>query len=220
MTPFYIKPLPRNLIGLLLIFLFTVTFCPRKLEAKPNYYEVRIVKAEVKKSFENFISMWKEELYFDMYDHGQIYSRRLMGKSEFAQRMVDLPWKPSAKEMTIEEIEVDYRSFTLIRCVLEMENKTNPSRKVEKRYYFHVILEKGKWKFDLGQIIRVPFVGKIIDYEAEKKAKEAALKKIADEKAAAEAAVKAAAEAAAAAALPGAAPVQPAAAPIVAPAAP
>ncbi len=216
MTPSQIRPLPNKLFALLLFLLLASSLSPKKLEAKPNYYEVRIVKAEVKKSFENFISMWKEELYFDMYDHGQIYSRRLMGKSEFAQRMVDLPWKPGVKKMTIEEIEVDYRSFTMVRCVLEMENKTNPSRKVEKRYYFHVILEKGKWKFDLGQIIRVPFVGKIIDYEAEQKAKDAALKKIADDEAAAVAAAKAAADAAAeAAALPGAAPaaqpVQPAA---------
>ena len=193
-------------ILLLACMLLSTLSLPLKVEAAPNYYEVRIVKAEVRAAFENFLSMWKEELYFDMYDHGQIYSRRLMGKSEFAQRMVDLPWKPSQKDLVIEEISVDYRSFTMIQCVVEMENKTNPSRKVEKRYYFHVILEKGKWKFDLGQVIRVPFVGKFIDYEGEKKAKEMAAKVKADAKAAAEAKAKADAAAAEAAAAPGAAP--------------
>jgi len=149
--------------------LLLLLLLPRLGQAAPNYYEVNIIKKQVEKSFFNFLDMWKEELYFDMYELGQKNSQTRLSKSEFAQRMVDLPWKPSLTKPRISTIEVDYRNFTLIHCVLEMENKINSYRKVLKKYTFHVILEKGGWKFDLTQVIKVPFIGKFIDLEEEKK---------------------------------------------------
>ncbi len=143
------------------------------LLAAPNPYESAIIKKQVQASFRIFIDMWKEELYFDMYDQGQGFSKKKLSKAEFSQRMVDLPWRPSLRKIRIIDIKTDYRNFTSIYFIMEMENKINPQRKLLKQYTFHAIMEKKGWVFDLTQIIRVPFIGKHVDYEEE--AKELAL---------------------------------------------
>ena len=104
--------------------------------------------------------MWKEELYFEMYDFGQNESKLIITKSEFAQRMVDLKWKPSLKPIEIVETKIIYRNFGSIKCMVEFENKVNQTQKVVKEVIFPVILQDINWRFNLIQLIRSPFVGK------------------------------------------------------------
>ena len=158
------KRWPQALLCLLALLLWAAPGM-----AAPNYYETRLISKQVKNSFHSFLAMWREELYFDMYDQGQIFSQQQLNKAEFAQRMVDLEWKPSLKAPLLTRVQVDYRNFAILDVILEMENKVNPLRKIEKKYTYHMILEKTGWKFDLTKVIRVPFTGKFVDVAAEKK---------------------------------------------------
>ncbi len=153
------KPFKRR-IFLLLGFLLISQFMGTILLAQTNKYEAKVIKEGITATFNELIQMWKEELYFEMYEFGQMKSKGTLSKVEFAQRMVDLKWKPTVTETKIENIQIIYRNFTAINCVMEFENKVNLNQKVTKRMNFPTILEKGKWKFDLLQIIRVTFSGK------------------------------------------------------------
>lgn len=136
---------------------------------KPNHYEMRIIRADILNSFRELTNMWKEELYFDMYDLGQEKSNKLLSKVEFAQRMVDLQWKPSISPEVIEDLRIDYRSFGEIHSIIEFENKVNPTRRIKKQMIFLMVLENKVWKFDLTQLIRIPFGGKLYEPPPPKK---------------------------------------------------
>lgn len=149
--------------------------------AEPNPYESKIIRKDILKSFKILMDMWKEELYFDMYEKGQRGSRQRLAKGEFAQRMVDLAWKPSLKEENIRQVEILYRNYASIHVRMEFENKLNPTRKLLKDLVFSSILEGEKersWRFDLTQLIRIPYAGRFVDLEAEKRAREAEKRKI------------------------------------------
>ena len=124
-----------------------------------NKYETKVIEEGIQKTFDELIQMWKEELYFEMYGFGQAKSRQILSKEEFAQRMVELKWKPALEGVRMDGIRIVYRNFVAVHCFIEFENKVNPTRKVTKRLIFPAILEKRNWKFNLLQIIRVPFGG-------------------------------------------------------------
>ena len=142
------------LLGILL------TMALNSVDAYPNKYEIKVIKEKIETSFSNLFQMWKEELYFEMYDHGQKKSRTIIAKPEFAQRMVELKWKPTLKPIKIENIDIIYRNFAAIKCLIEFENKINRTQIVVKEIIFPAILEDINWKFDLIQLIRSPFIGK------------------------------------------------------------
>ncbi|MDT8445701.1 MAG: hypothetical protein RRB13_02235 [bacterium] len=144
--------------------------------AEPNPYESRVIRKQILQDFKNLMDMWKEELYFEMYDSGQRASRQRLSKGEFAQRMVDLGWKPSLKAEDIRSLDILYRNYASIHVRMEFENKINPTRKLLKDMVLSAILEGEKdrsWRFDLTQLIRVPYAGKFVDLEAEKNEAEA-----------------------------------------------
>ena len=142
------------LLGILLAMAWS------SVSAYPNKYETKVIIEKIEISFNNLFQMWKEELYFEMYDHGQKKSKAIIAKPEFAQRMVELKWKPTLKPIKIENIDIIYRNFATIKCLIEFENKINQTQIVVKEIIFPAILEDINWKFDLIQLIRSPFIGK------------------------------------------------------------
>jgi len=140
----------------------------------PNPYEARILKKQIMVSYNALMDMWHEELYFDMYNLGQHGSRKNLEKNEFAQRMVDLAWKPSLKPDEMRKMDVLYRNFANLHVRMEFENKIDTTRKLFKDMVFTAILEDKQWKFDLTQLIRTPYNGEFVYLKAEAKAAEAA----------------------------------------------
>ena len=143
----------------LAVTLAILCFAGMSATARMNKYETKVLKESISERFSQLIQMWKEELYFEMYDFGQVRSRAILSKAEFAQRMVDLQWKPALTEIKLETIRILYRNFVAVHCIIEFENKVNLAQKVTKRMIFPTILEKNGWKFDLLQFIRIPFGG-------------------------------------------------------------
>ncbi|PCI27517.1 MAG: hypothetical protein COB67_08395 [SAR324 cluster bacterium] len=125
-----------------------------------NVYEARIIRKQVSSSFRVLMETWKEELYFDLYDLGQHNSKKRLTLEEFAQRMVDLEWRPSLEDEVINKLDLLYRGLAVVHSTIKFQHKINPDRIVTKDIRFPVILEGKIWKFDLSQLIRTPYVGK------------------------------------------------------------
>ncbi len=126
-----------------------------------NRYEMKIITEKIESSFVLLIDTWNEELYFEMYDLGQRNSQQRLSRGEFAQRMVELKWSPTLTPIKIDRIDVLYRNFAVIYFWAEFQNKVNQLRKIKKYMTFPIILENDEWKFDLTQLIRIPFEGKL-----------------------------------------------------------
>jgi hypothetical protein len=175
------------------------------LSAQPNSYEETLIKEKILSDFHMLIDTWNEELYFEMYQLGDSLSKSILSQGEFAQRMVDLQWKPSLSELKNVTVKIIYRNLSAIHFDQEYENKINLTQTLWKRMIFPTVLESKTWKFDLKQLINIPYEGRLIDPAEEKK--KAAEAKAAKEKAE----QQAAAAAQPAAAQPGAPPAPPAA---------
>lgn len=139
----------------ILLFVFT-----SDLHAAFNKHEIKVITEAIEESFRLLIDTWNEELYFEMYDFGQKSSQKRLSRGEFAQRMVDLKWKPTLKPIKIDRIDILYHNYAVIYFWQEFENKVNTLNKIEKYMIFPVILETNKWNFDLTQLIRIPYEGK------------------------------------------------------------
>lgn len=169
---------------LAIVFVLSLTCLISSLKAEsnaPNKYELAIIEDNIRTSFNTLMQIWKEELYFEMYDFGQKQTRVTLQKGEFVQRMVDLKWKPAIKEEKLKKVHIIYRNFAAVHAVILFQNKTNPTYTIEKIVIFPVILEKNGWKYDLTQIIRSPYIGKIPKKETQKPATAKAVKEPKDE---------------------------------------
>lgn len=138
------------------------------LAKEPNPYEVERIQEQITSSFKDLMEIWREELYFEMYEKGQQRSKVILQKGDFAQRMVDLKWKPRLEGEKIEEIKVIYRNFARLTCTIPFIHKINQKRFLTKRFTLQLILEKGQWKYDLKTFIRAPFSGQFVSLEAPK----------------------------------------------------
>lgn len=152
---------PYCLIAPLLLLLAVLVLVPAtSLRAQFNKYEIKVITEDIEERFDLLMDTWKEELYFEMYDFGQRQSQMRLTRAEFAQRMVELKWRPSLTPIEIDRIEILYLNYAVIYFWQEFENKINVLRTIRKYMVFPVILENGVWKFDLTQLIRIPFEGK------------------------------------------------------------
>lgn len=150
--------------ALYLIFAFLFCIFSSHLYAEstpPNKYELAIIEDNVRSSFQTLMQIWKEELYFEMYDFGQQTTKKVLKKADFVQRMVDLKWKPAIEEDKIQKIHVIYRNFGAVHAIIKFQNKVNAAYTIKKLIVFPVTMEKNTWKYDLTQLIRIPYIGKI-----------------------------------------------------------
>jgi len=136
--------------------------------SRPNFYETREIKKKIVEHFNELIDIWSEELYFEMYQYGTTRSRKRLNKIEFVQRLVDLHWKPSLKPIKDVEIKILYRNVAIIEFTQEFVNKFDQTRTVEKRMIFPTIMEGANWKFDLTQLINIPYEGRIPEEKPKK----------------------------------------------------
>ncbi len=184
------------------------------LSAQTNHYESQLIQEKILNDFHILVDTWTEELYFEMYQLGDMRSKGVLSQAEFAQRMVDLQWKPSLNPLKNEKVTIIYRNFASIQFDQEFENKVNQTQKIWKRMIFSSVLENKTWKFDLKQLINIPYEGRITDPIAEeKRAEKARAEAVAEKKKQQEQAAKAKAEQADQAQQPGQAGQQPAAQP-------
>jgi hypothetical protein len=150
-----------SFVWLVLIFTAVIVLVAiSSLQAAFNKYEVKVITENIETSFKQLIDTWNEELYFEMYDFGQRASQQRITRGEFAQRMVELKWKPTLEPVEIDKIDILYLNFAVIYFWQEFENKVNVLKKVKKYLVLPINLENNTWKYDLTQLIRIPYEGK------------------------------------------------------------
>jgi hypothetical protein len=108
--------------------------------------------------FLNFLQLWQEERYFELYKYGKKHSTDQISIEEFATRMVELDWVPVGLKTGIEP-EISYRYLTLlyVNAAIVFRHKSIFDLQFTKQQSFLLLKESGKWRFDLLQMIRSPF---------------------------------------------------------------
>ena len=150
----------QKIFWLLLLFcglnLFSVV--PEAIARQPTPAELEAIRKETKLVFQNFLQLWQEERYFELYKYGKKHSTDQISIEEFATRMVELDWVPVGLKTGIEP-EISYRYLTLlyVNAAIVFRHKSIFDLQFTKQQSFLLLKESGKWRFDLLQMIRSPF---------------------------------------------------------------
>ena len=101
-------------------FLFFILFClltfiilPKIIARQPTKNELGTIREETRFVFENFLQLWQEERYFELYYYGDKKSIEQISNEEFATRMVELDWVPVGLK-TLKEPIISFRYKTLV----------------------------------------------------------------------------------------------------------
>ena len=136
----------------------TVLPAPATTVAAPNIYEQRKIEAQAVEAFKRMLGLWREEVYFELYDQGMEASKARITRENFAQRMVQLEWLPQG-DPNPRYLTADYRfrTLTYVKVRVLYRNKFNPSQQFAKDQTFLLLKEGDGWKIDLVDLIRSPY---------------------------------------------------------------
>ena len=127
-------------------------------DRQPSPAELDAISKETKIVFQDFLQLWQEERYFELYEYGKRHSRKQLTIEEFATRMVELDWVPvGLLPDNIPEINYRYRTLVYVDAAILFRHKSYMDLQFSKEQSFLLLKEKGKWRFDLIQMIRSPF---------------------------------------------------------------
>ena len=151
----------KYVLSRLIIFLYLLTIIsvPTNTNARqPTHAELEAIRKETKIVFQNFLQLWQEERYFELYEYGKKHSIKQLTIEEFATRMVELDWVPVGF-LPDKNPEVNYRYRTLlyVDAAILFRHKSFIDVQFSKQQSFLLLKEEGKWRFDLLQMIRSPF---------------------------------------------------------------
>jgi len=145
-------------LGAAALALTAALVCVRPAQAEPNLYEQRGMEEEALRAFRQAITLWREELYFELYEQGWEASKQRLTMEEFAQRMVELSWVPQG-DPDPKFLKTDFRQRTMVYVYsrLLFQNKFIPEQRFSKDHSALMIKENGRWRVDLVQLVRSPY---------------------------------------------------------------
>ena len=125
---------------------------------QPTPAELEEIRKETKIVFQNFLQLWQEERYFELYEYGKRHSKNQLTTEEFATRMVELDWVPVGLLLENNlEVKYRYRTLLYVDVAILFRHKSFMDLQFSKQQSFLLLKEEGKWRFDLLQMIRSPF---------------------------------------------------------------
>ena len=126
--------------------------------SQPNTFEQQAIETQVLQSFQRIYTLWREELYFELYDMGMQSTQGRLEKADFAQRMVETTWVPVGN-LNPRYFVLDFRFRTLVYLTARITyaNKYIPEQTIVLDQVWLMMLEDGVWKIDLVQVLRSPF---------------------------------------------------------------
>ena len=131
---------------------------PAAIARQPTPMELEAIRKETRVVFRNFLQLWQEERYFELYKYGKKQSTDQITVEEFATRMVELDWVPVGLTTGKEpEISYRYRTLLYVNAAIVFRHKSIFDLQFTKQQSFLLLKESGKWRFDLLQMIRSPF---------------------------------------------------------------
>ena len=126
--------------------------------AAPTRFEKREVEAQALEAFRQILRLWKEELYFELYESGMESTKKQISLEEFAQRMVELAWVPQGElNPKFLKSKFQFRTMVYVSARVEFRHKFNPDKTFFKDHTFLLLEENGTWRIDLVQLVRAPF---------------------------------------------------------------
>lgn len=126
--------------------------------AEPNAFERREIGDEALEAFRRMITLWREELYFELYEEGWQTSKSRVSLEDFAQRMVKLSWVPEGgPDEKFLRADFRHRTMVYVETRLTFQHKFDPTRSFTKPYATLLLLENGRWRIDLVQLLRSPY---------------------------------------------------------------
>ncbi len=137
----------QKIFWLLLLFcglnLFSVV--PEAIARQPTPAELEAIRKETKLVFQNFLQLWQEERYFELYKYGKKHSTDQISIEEFATRMVELDWVPVGLKTGIEP-EISYRYLTLlyVNAAIVFRHKSILALQFTKHQSSLLLMESGQ----------------------------------------------------------------------------
>lgn len=128
----------------------------------PSPAELHHISEQAKSAFGEFLQLWQEERYFEMYEHGKRQSRAQLTMEEYATRMVELDWVPVGLETEIPvEIDYQFRTMLYVNATVLFQHKNYYDLRFPRKQSFLLIWEDNAWRLDLLQMIRSPYYAPI-----------------------------------------------------------
>ena len=113
------------------------------------------IESEVTGGFRAIISLWKDEKYEALYEHGDKKSRTPIRKEDFARRMKNKEVGLASSWETVRDVRVEVESSTRVHITAKIGYKSKKGGDTKHRTEtFLMTLEKGAWKIDLQKILR------------------------------------------------------------------
>ena len=153
----------KKCFWLIILLSILITFVLPRLNARqPSPTELESILEETKEVFENFLRLWQEERYFELYKFGKKNSTDQISIEEFATRMVELDWVPMGLAPENEpQISYRYKTLVYVKASIVFQHKSYSDLQFTKHHFFLLMKENGKWRFDLIKMIRSPFYSSV-----------------------------------------------------------
>ncbi|MDH4248204.1 MAG: hypothetical protein OEW39_10335 [Deltaproteobacteria bacterium] len=154
----YRRGVSASLVLPLALLVLASTALPMTLHADPNKFDQQRIEAAALDAFHKVLSMWREEVYFELFANGTLESQLRLGQEGFAQRMVELSWVPDGiPNPKYQTTEFRHRTMVFIKVRIPYRNKFNPDKRFSKDQVLLMQQEGGTWRVDLVQLVRAPF---------------------------------------------------------------
>ena len=152
--------LKQKFLSLLFLFFALIFFSvvSGAVARQPTPTELEAIQNETMVVFQDFLQLWQEERYFELYKYGKQESTNQITIEEFATRMIELDWVPvGLVPEKNPKISYHYRTLLYVNAAIVFRHKSNFDLQFTKQQSFLLLKESGKWRFDLLQMIRSPF---------------------------------------------------------------
>jgi len=152
--------LKQKFLSLLFLFFALIFFSvvSGAVARQPTPTELEAIQNETMVVFQDFLQLWQEERYFELYKYGKQQSINQITIEEFATRMIELDWVPvGLVPEKNPKISYYYRTLLYVNAAIVFRHKSDFDLQFTKQQSFLLIKESGKWRFDLLQMIRSPF---------------------------------------------------------------
>jgi len=157
-NPFMVAKSVLLILIILFCLLNNFAILPTANARQPTPAELDAIRNETMVVFHDFLRLWQEERYFELYNFGKKNSRDLITIEEFATRMVELDWVPvGLLPGVIPNISYHYRTLLYEDAAIVFRHKSFFDLQFTKQQSFLLLKETGVWRFDLLQMIRSPF---------------------------------------------------------------
>ena len=113
------------------------------------------IEGDVVESVKTILSLWKDEKYNELYDHGDQKSRRAIGREDFERRMRKKGIGLASSWETLRDIQVDVENATLAYAIVRIGLKPKKGGETKFRTEtYRLPFEKGMWRISLGKILQ------------------------------------------------------------------